>query len=561
MNLYGKAVTVEAHGNQQTHTEDLYGYAGLDGSCSGALVRIEGKLYKNLILTTKVKTNIETTTAHYIPTLRQLVISNEIRLPISNKTGYHEDKYFGTYVYNKDEVPTTRCQLYKSLLTANATLHQPREPDLQTFISLTVNSSQVAILGLMEKESICGREAFKTSEQNLFLVFHRERDEEIEEFKQISDQDVDPALDEKTQLRTIIYDLSLRTHNDFETTLAKICESRRDNLQSHLAQPILNANKGYEILPYGSANYVVEGNKLKASISREEVGKCCIELPIYVYVNETKKIPAYADPRTMVIRSLCTPRICDQVWSYYYALDFEGRNETTWVCTKGTPELHLCSEIPQEVKAMSTPEITMTETLKKTNVKPSIYPDEQLKSHRLAKLVSETRGLIEYRTAIDMASHGKIEGVRFLTSDPGQKEIETIKSKILGPIDTLLHGQWTGFVSGLVTLLSTILMILIIYKVIVVILKKISHTNPTTKIGGINLGSRRQYKVLKKENENKYEALKEMMNGTENRAVAQLANGETRDLRLGRLEGQMSAITKFATARNIIAHEALIHGE
>ena len=53
------------------------------------------------------------------------------------------------------------------------------------------------------------------------------------------------------------------------------------------------------------------------------------------------------------------------------------------------------------------------------------------------------------KTAIGVAKQGKIEDVRILTSNPGEEELTSIKSKIFGSLDALFHGQWTGFDSTL----------------------------------------------------------------------------------------------------------------
>ena len=101
--------------------------------------------------------------------------------------------------------------------------------------------------------------------------------------------------------------------------------------------------------------------------------------------------------------------------------------------------------------------------------------------------------------------------MRILTSNPGEEELTSIKSKILGPLDALFHGQWTGFVSGIVSLLILVLLIIIIYKIVVLILKKLPHSDLRTRFAGLHLGSRRAYKNLKRESNDRYKTINDKL--------------------------------------------------
>ena len=556
LDLYGKSVKIGIQSRKQTVTRDLYGLREPDGSCTGSVVKIDKQVYKNIVLTAKIFIEVERMKGHFIPELNQIVVKNEVKFQVNANSSY-TDAFLGTYWFNKMEIPKSRCDLYRNLLIADAKIHQPIIPELQTFVSLTVNQTQIAVLTLNQKISICGREGYTTSEKNLFIILHREKDEILGEVKNLKPSEIDPDLDQEQRLKTLILDLSLKIQTDFKTTIMMICQSRRESLQNDLSlldklqgSYGLHAGQkryiGTEVISYGAATYLIPGNEVNATLRPYKNNECCKEIPIRIRSNDSlNSIDAFADPRTLVIRSLCTPRICDAAFPYFYSIKFNEDNEQTWLCTKGTPEIHPCQIKPRKVELMMNPKLRIDNLLSHPNLNPSIYTKNQLKSHKLSNLVMEARDVIELKTAIGVARQGRIEDVRILTSNPGEEELTSIKSKILGPLDALFHGQWTGFVSGIVSLLILVLLIIIIYKIVVLILKKLSHSDLRTRFAGLHLGSRRAYKNLRKEGDDRYKMLNNRLDEGKSKLLDCEFDVEKQKERIHRLERGMVVLTRL----------------
>ena len=95
------------------------------------------------------------------------------------------------------------------------------------------------------------------------------------------------------------------------------------------------------------------------------------------------------DPRTRVIRPLCTKRVCDPAFPYYYNVELHDRgsdNETSvYYCTEGTPEVKPCSQQPIEMEPMSNN--LETQLANFTNLQPQIYNETIMRQYKISQIL------------------------------------------------------------------------------------------------------------------------------------------------------------------------------
>lgn len=160
-----------------------------------------------------------------------------------------------------------------------------------------------------------------------------------------------------------------------------------------------HALAGVDVLKYGAATYIVKGKMMKAAVRQYNI--CCEELPITIF-HKNESFEAFADARSMVIRSLCTARLCDSALDYFYAIipfnnEEQNQNTKRWLCTRKNSTIGPCMYHPYLVDIKQTEDLKIGGLLKK-GIKESIYSKEIRKSHFLASLISQAKEAIPSTT-------------------------------------------------------------------------------------------------------------------------------------------------------------------
>ena len=493
----------------------------LDGDCQGGvLVDKQNNQHKNVVydIEVTIKTNNVTGTFG----------NGEIRIKDLGRFRAHSDGEFsnnklGQFFYNFEELPVTECDLFKLLQSGKAIIHKSRqETEYQEIISVVGarNDSIVTLLLDQEKE-ICGRKGYSTNEDGLFIVIEDGSKKKQPPIPPISFHDFSESDVINSRITTMFLDLGKKLHEDFHSTLREICISRTmavTNLLSSVGQQstgLLDTQAGVEIIPQGATSYIVWGNPLPARLRSHH--HCCAELPILVESPDGTTHNTYMDPRTSVIRPYCTRRACDPSFPYTYHIkvyksmhDSEGISQ--YLCTSSTPKITKCGTSSPVLPIMQK-NITLeiTKMMNKESLNPKLVSEDTLRAHHNFMLTRGAQWSIMADTAQEFVRDSPDKLHKVMSSSPTSSTFSMFKTGLFQSLAPYFSRLWTDFISIIAGILIIMIIIFLVHRLIVMILKRMTHHELPTKRLGLSLGGKRIVKHMNQRHDDLEEEVRRLM--------------------------------------------------
>ena len=491
-----------------TISKTVLGQRYNNGACiGGAMVDNNDQLYSRMIYDIKIEAMSRQIEAEYSPQSGLLTIPGEVHLtPMTS--GVTSDRDLGQFFYNASHLPNDTCQQYKELWSGSAEIMKPKGTTEDIIIFRDPKGHIKVSLSMREKVQICNLTGFETQEEGISVLILN-KSTIAPKFERATTLEYTREDRVNTRFSTLYFDLSLSLQKDFRTTLFQICEARKLLLLHHLSTisagfntAIIdpsNAPSGVETLVRGAMTYVLAGNPMTAKI--REHRHCCNELAITLTLGNGTSINVFADPRTSVIKPYCTFRICDRSFPYVYQIRVINTTSSSishkQVCTEDSPRLMECRNRPLNMDpAVPQVELEVDQMMQSQRVNPKITVPEAIKAHHMAILVDHAEETIIANTAFDFVGNNPVQLAKIVSDAENTPVYRTFTDKLVGSVASHISSIWESLLTLLGGLTTMALITIIIYRLCVCVLKRVTHSTLDIKKYGIQLGESRVFKNL-----------------------------------------------------------------
>ena len=398
----GMGTTDEIHEHYSTGT------ARKDGSCVGDKGVYDGEADDDIVVKIKAKVSMGYKIGKYSTTNGEVTVEDGVRIVPSSNTGIIHDKR-GTYTLAREEdIPTSDCEKWYTLVEGEGTLHSPtgNRTDLQKVLDIKRLLGNNIPLFQGEEMDICKQKAYKTLDPKLAILYLTNNDGSAihHDFKR------DPSLtdaDLERLINGISHAASVKkspTGDVSYEAVKELCMARQQTLHNYMnlaskysgkANPTLGLQlEGMDFDDLGAARLLIRGLAINATV-RNNVEGCCEELPVSFNDSRGRIHNLYADARTGFIRETCTPRECQPINGYYYRVRIlnreTGKEEIQWLCNYASNEIGDCDKAPgnlEEVMALNESEYA-ARMMQNQRRKLNFYPEDMLKQHYKAVMFSQ----------------------------------------------------------------------------------------------------------------------------------------------------------------------------
>ena len=510
--VFGESrLQLNASMREVVHQEHIIaGEENSDGSCTA------GTLYVNRVRETKqifkilTSTYIDTVQGNFVPGKDVIMVRGGPRINV-NEVGYYNDSTIGMYIYNTSQIPKNNCDLYRSIAIGNLSTYTLPDRDEATQVIMNFESRNNLSVTLLQhnKVTICGREAYTTSEALIHLMPLREKDHKVnitEIPKDIMASEIDPFDELSAKLQTIALKISIKINSNIRDIINEICETRRDALRNHYnvlatqagnGLSLGNGDVGVELINKGAVSFLIFGIPMKATL--RQYSSCCLELPIRLSDASFNQTDVFMDARNSIIRPYCTPRSCKGLRPYYYKTSTYNEatyeEKVTWYCTKNSETIISCQEPTEKISLMSN---HFKEKIKLDSLtdltRPALHDPEKLHEHFLSQLPSLAEKSFIAQTAQNLVQQSNIELPMVITHDVDTDEFEFLQAKILSGFGS--HFNYYIYVGKVIcSIIGFIIIISLSYKMWIIILRALP--GKTNKKYGFNLGNTRELSIIK----------------------------------------------------------------
>ena len=377
--IHGHKLTIDTKSEKSTHTVYLYGRVNSDSSCQGATFTFAKKAHHRGILKADITLIRTFTTGTVALNLTQVYVKDQVVLDAASGYGY--DNQFGTFVWNVSSIPSSTCERFRTVFAGTGDFYAPKEQS---------NSLKPLLIALRleSKTSVCGREAYKSNLDSIYVLVHGEFNEHLY-------TDLDSQAIENTDVDLYENILGITTGNYFSTQLvldtsfASISTSMCKQEEINSLQSLTDWEKsGAGLLKpgyihgllgrvYGDMGVLFLCNPVEAEIRVNS--ECCKELPIKL-VNSSMEV--FMEPVSHRISSYCTPIPCSDTIKPRWRLGNQ------WYSVDSRGEAHMASS-PEVIRLGNTS--SMVQNVWVHSINKGIYSKEQLNSLRRIQEMGKAR--------------------------------------------------------------------------------------------------------------------------------------------------------------------------
>ena len=375
------------------------GFASEDGSCKGNKGVYDGKADDDVVIKIKAKISMGEKKGKYSTTSGKITVEDEIQIGPSSEAGIIHDKR-GTYTYQEEDIPTSDCEKWYTLVEGDGTLFNPTEnkTGLQKVLDIKRLLGNNIPLFQGEEMNICGQKVYKTLDPKLAILYLTKDDGSSvhHNFKR------DPSLTD-AELERLITGISHAASVKKSPTgdvsyeaVKELCMARQQTLHNYMnlaskysgkANPTLGLQlEGMDFDDLGAARLLVRGLAINATV-RDGVENCCEELPVRFNDTKGKTHDLFADARTGFIRETCTLRECQPINGYYYRVrtlnPTTGKEKIQWLCNYASGKIGDCDKEPgnlEAVMALNESEYA-ARMMQNQRRKLNFYPEDMQEQH------------------------------------------------------------------------------------------------------------------------------------------------------------------------------------
>ena len=445
----------------------FFSFGGVDGegNCETANFVSEGLAFRRSYERTELLVDLQTVHGTRDASSGTAFLTNGLRARFAD--GILRDAFAGTIVWNASvpDCEDTVSQVY----TGPVELHRWKagtKADLAKSIIMVENggagaSGRYVGLVLRGTTTVCRYECYTTQIRGM-VYCPVTADQAAGDFEFRANVETEQAWVQSQVGHTHLSN-NIRMYNRFETVQRDLCETDRRVLSTRLQAAPGSHNPhsfndflgpGHSVQVAGAAAYVTRCVLVEAI--KVDYRNCTLEIP--VTVNGTLR---FADPLSWVLRDIPVIVPCDSTAPVRWLLNGQ------WYCA--TPRTHRCQP-PRSLEPGTT---NFRDEDFTTGLGGSVYSDEQIREHRRAQRILNSKEAVNTKNSIDMITSGRTgsDGSIILGPPLTGDAVANIKEDVLGAI-------WFGLPNlGLVWhILTGTLIAFAIGKVFLGCLVRIYHT-------------------------------------------------------------------------------------
>ena len=386
--LHGRNISLTSKGDGVVLPIYLYGSQRDDSGCKGQSFTFANKKHTRGILKVEVTLISSKLSGRLSSNLSEIYVRDKVILDAA--LGYGYDSREGSFTWNTTNIPSNTCERFKTVFAGVGDYYRPKDDSSHLKALLKARSKDEkhsATLKLEYKTSLCGREAFRTNLDNIYVLLHGPFNKHLYtdlDTQAINNTDVDLYENILAIANGNYFTTQIVLDTSFASMSSDICRQEEINaLQSltdwekagsGLIKP--GHVKGLLAKTYGESGVLFICNPIEADIRRST--NCCKELPITVSGSASE---LFMEPITHKITNHCTRIPCSDTIKNLWELDGQ------WFSINSKGDAHISA--PPDVIQLGNS--TYMERVWRYNLDVGIYSKEQLHSLQKSQEIGKAR--------------------------------------------------------------------------------------------------------------------------------------------------------------------------
>ena len=426
----------------------LKGSQDKDTSCTGENFNLDNQHFKNQILFSDYKIIVRKARAKLDSYHKQIIIEDRLTCDAEETSLF--DPVAGLYVWNKKDLPNSKCDQFKEILRAEGKLYKPRirKDEYQDILVIEdrKRSRQAALL-LGDSKIICDSIGSATQFEKIFAILTNKKNP-YAKIKGIEAESTSRMENLEAKIAFTYISSEMRAEEAFSKLTNALCETNRLRIKQAIrgfAEQGIGLGENQEgsiMIKAGSVAYIFACSPMEAKLRTENLVSCTNEIPITIG-NSTE---AFADPVSLVIMKNSTRTFCSSISPVKWAITTS--NSTEWYCS--TPKITRCTH-PETLDPMILK--TNPYQLKTSALNLDLYDKEQMKAmDRFLQISNARKSLISDFAYQLTANPGKSTG-RVILDSLTSTDSESLRTLILPNTFRIFCDIWEKAKSWIVTIL------------------------------------------------------------------------------------------------------------
>ena len=299
---------------------------------------------------------------HTNTTYRHDRYSRESTSPLS----WFNDRFEGLFVVKTELIPETHCDSMREIrrITDAKFYRSERNEtfsDIVTFSEGQSNTGLAAVLA--NKTIICGEELYTLQLDNLYLNMPKSH-EQFLSIPKAKERFLSQSLSFNSKVTSVATAATLQLMNVAKSVDYNFCNLHRNIIQNRIN--LITSGQAHiqdqhsvhlQTVVAGESIFTLRCQQILA-VARDEQNVCCMELPIYIWNEEsqdfTKK--AYMQPYSRKVSPFCNARICSK--SFPASWNVTETEPAFYYSTNGSVYLTNSSLPPYDPDSLSPTEVT-----------------------------------------------------------------------------------------------------------------------------------------------------------------------------------------------------------
>ena len=434
--LHGKRLVIQSKGQEEVYTTYLHGRVYEDSGCEPASFYFAGKAHNRAILKAEIMLTSSKILGTLSTDLSEIYVKDQVKLNARDGFGY--DDQHGAFMWNVTSIPSNTCERFKTVFAGIGNFYMPKEESSHLkplLMAQSKDKNHSATLKLLYKTSVCGREAFRSNLDNIYVLLHGEYNEHLYtdlDTGTIGGTDVDLYENILSIAHGNYLTMQLVLDTSFASVSSGLCKQEEVSALQALtdweetggALVIPGQNQGILAKQYGDSGVLFACSPVQAKIRAFD--KCCKELPIQLVDSEDE---VFMEAVTHKITEFCTSIPCSDTIKPLWLLD------GTWFSINSKNEAHLAKP-PDVIKVGNS---TYTESIWRFSINKGIYSEKQLSSLWRLQEVGKAREVSQDQLHRLFKGTMKAEELSDLAEKIPDVIIDSIHDQVLSPGMTVVN--------------------------------------------------------------------------------------------------------------------------
>ena len=441
LSIHGRNISLNSKGGGTVHPVYLHGEVYDNSGCRGETFTFADKKHKRGILKVEVTLSSSKLTGRLSSNLSEIYVKDRVKL--SAPAGYGYDSKEGTFTWDITKIPSNTCERFRTVFAGIGDYYKPKSIEKTHLKPLLMARSKdqkhSATVKLEYKTSVCGREAFKTNLDNIYVLLHGQFNKHLYtdlDTQTINDVDVDLYENILAIANGNYFTTQIVLDTSFASMSSDICKQEEINaLQSltdweRAGSGLIKPGhvKGLLAKTYGESGVLFICNPVEAKIRKAK--ECCKELPISI---EGSIDELFIEPISHKITGHCTKIPCSDTVKSLWELNGQ------WFSISSTGDAHL-SAPPNVIQLGNS---TYMKNVWKHSLDIGIYSKQQLHSLWESQEIGKAKMASSDQVYRLLKGGWKEEELATLTEEIPDAMISNIQDQILSPGMLFLNkGFW-----------------------------------------------------------------------------------------------------------------------